>query len=152
MISRKAVVTAIVALCVLSPTLNLRAHAQVNGETKVYKTEFIELDGKVQAMSARVQQDAEKKLDPETTLNLREEIFALVKLTTSLRDEANRTNLDILKRGENSNKTLLLISQGCEGLSFVMTALDNFLDTQDRAFLGFAKDGQELVGSIRKIL
>jgi len=103
-------------------------------------------------MLARAEQQVKIKLDPRNVLNLREEIFALGNLAHRLGVEASQSNLRIVKSEQDSNKTLLLISQGCDALNFVLTALDNFLDTQDRAFLGLAKDGEALAKTVQKIL
>jgi hypothetical protein len=119
--------------------------AEEVGAAKVYIAQFVELHTKVEQIMKNITQVKNKQ-------DLREEMFALVKIIHRLDEESARTNLDMLKRGQASDKKLLLVSQGCEALEFVTSALDNFLDTGDRAFLGFAKNGNNLVNSVKKIL
>jgi hypothetical protein len=56
------------------------------------------------------------------------------------------------KRIQNPDKDFLFIESGCQQLSFVLDALDNYLDTGDSAFLGFAKKGNEVAASIEALL
>ena len=44
-----------------------------------------------------------------------------------------------------SDKSLLLVSQACSGLDFVLLAVDSYLDTGDRAFLQLARQGAALM-------
>ena len=85
-------------------------------------------------------------------LVLAEELLAIQKLVHRLGEEADDTNVKGLERDRTSTKRLLLVAQGCEGLNFVMAALQNFVETEDQAFLGFATDGNSIVLNIRKLL
>lgn len=152
MVVQRRIVIAIVVLCIPCLSLTFATYAQDSGEVKVYRTQFIELHTKVQTVLARAEQQTRIKAGPQNVLNLREEVLALGKLAHRLDEEAAKSNLGTLKSGQDSNKTLLLISQECEALSFVLMALDNFLETQDRAFLGLAKDGEDLAKTVQKIL
>jgi hypothetical protein len=120
--------------------------AQNVGAAKVYKTQFIELRAKVKLVFDRIEQQRGGLTD------LREEILALTKLIHRLQEEAMGSDMESTKRGHESDKTLLLVSQGCIALDFVLTALSNHIDTSDRAFIGLAKDGDVLIKSIEKIL
>ena len=53
---------------------------------------------------------------------------------------------------QSPNKDLLFIESGCEQLSFVLSVLDNYLDSEDRAFLSLAKKGDELASSVQELL
>jgi hypothetical protein len=86
------------------------------------------------------------------SLSLQEERLALAKLVHRLGEEAGQANIDVLKREGKSDRVLLLVSQGCEALSFTLMALDNFADTEDRTFLGLARDGEALAMSIDKLM
>ena len=66
--------------------------------------------------------------------------------------ESLRSNLDGLKKGQPPNKTLLLVASGCEEIAFVLQVFDNFLDTKDRVFLGFAKHGDDITSALQEIL
>ena len=81
-----------------------------------------------------------------------EELFALTKLVHRLGEESQRSDVENSTRGQSRNKTLLLIAQGCDLLAFVLTAVGNFVDTNDLSFWVLARDGDTLVGSIRKLL
>lgn len=152
MVIQRRIVTAAVVLCITYLSLTLTAYAQDSGEVKVYRTQFIELHAKVQTVFTRAEQEVKVQSDPRSILNLRQEILALRKLVHRLDEEAGSSDVKILESGQDSNKTLLFTSQGCIALDFVLTALDNFLETQDRAFLGLAKDGEDLARTVQKIL
>jgi len=89
------------------------------------------------------------------SLSLREERLALTKLVHRLGEEAQeaaQAGNDVLERERKLDRVLLLVSQGCEALSFTLMALDNFADTEDRTFLGLARDGEALAMSIEKLM
>jgi hypothetical protein len=92
------------------------------------------------------------RLSPKDKQDLEEELFALIKLGHRLGEESERSDVENLKRGQSPNKTLLLIAQGCDLLAFVLTALRNFVDTNDLSFWVLARDGYTLVGSVQKLL
>ena len=120
--------------------------AQNAGAAKVYKTQFIELRARTKSIFDRIEQRKESLND------LREEILPLTKLIHRLDEEAIGSDLESTKRGGEQQKTLLLVAQGCIALDFILSALSNFIDTGDRAFIGLAKDGDVLVKSIERIL
>lgn len=145
-------VAILVLLSIFSLLVSCPAYGQGLGEAKVYKAQFIELHAKVQTIFARIEEQDRRGSDPKSIQRFREELLALQTLDHRLGEEAARSNMGVLESGRDSNKTLLLVAQGCEGLSFVFVALDNYLETKDRAFLGFAKDGEEIVKSVQKVL
>lgn len=81
---------------------------------------------------------------------LEERLLALVKLVHRLDETAGETQVALLEKGQRPDKKFNLVGQGCLALDFVLRALDNYVDTDDRVFLGLARNGAELVGSIRK--
>ena len=116
--------------------------------TKVYRDQFVSLHDRVQDMLGRSK--AMPSRGERAPLN--DELFATLKLVHRLEEEAAKTYYDGLQQGRAPDKPLLLVAQGCDGLNFVINALQNFLETQDHAFLGFAVDGMATVKSIRKLL
>jgi hypothetical protein len=120
--------------------------AQATGANKIYITQFNEMCSKVSNLLNRVMSQGDKKM---TT---REEIFALTKLIHRFHEESAKTNADGLKNGLPSNKTILLIGQGCQAMDFVLNALDNYIDTEDRSFIALAKRGDDLIKAIEKLI
>jgi len=138
-------------LCCVS--LACPMYAQDTGAAKIYREQFIQLHTKTTAILHRAEELAKGDSTDNALLNnLHEEIFALTKLVHQLSEDSLRSNLDEMKRGHSFNKTLLLVSSGCEEMNFVLQVLDNFLDTKDRAFLGFAKRGDDITSSLQEIL
>ena len=144
LIRKKALIVFLFPTMVLA--LDQSILAQNAGATKVYKTQFIELRAKVKSVSDRIEQQRTGSTD------LRGEILALTKLIHRLQEEAMDSDIESIKRGREPETTLLLVSQGCIALDFVLTALSNYMDTGDRAFIGLVKDGDVLIKSIEKIL
>ena len=138
--------------CVVVVGLQLSTSAQDSGAAKVYRTQFIETRAKVKNILDRVDMLTRGAADNQTKQNLREEILALTKLIHRLDEEAGQSDIDAMNRGRESNKTLLLVNQGCMAMDYLLKALDSYLETNDRAFLSFAKDGSKLIDSVEKIL
>jgi|GEM_PF-4432608 len=143
---------AIFILIIVAFCSNQSIHAQDSGAAKVYRTQFLESRVKVKAMLERVDRLSRSTINERTKINLQEEIFALTKLIHRLQEEAASSNIDAATRGQDSNKTLLLVSQGCIAMDYVLSALNSYIDTNDRAFLGLARDGDNLINSVEKIL
>jgi hypothetical protein len=57
-----------------------------------------------------------------------------------------------MQRGAPMNKTLLLVTQASMALEAMLHALAYFAETEDRAFLGFARESNSLVWSVRKVM
>jgi hypothetical protein len=144
---RVTLIPCMVVFCFAQPI-----YAQDSGAAKVYRTQFVESRIKVRSILERVDRLSRGSLDDRMKTDSQEEIFALTKLIHRLQEEAGGSNIDAMKSGHNSNKTLLLVSQGCIAMDFVLSALSSYIDTNDRAFLGMAKDGNSLINSIEKIL
>jgi hypothetical protein len=120
--------------------------AQITGANKIYTSQFSDLRSKVTTIFNRVIYQGDKKM---TT---KEEILTLTKLIYRLHDEVGRSNIDALKKGLPLSKILLLIGQGCQAMDFVLSALDNYIDTEDRSFIALAKSGDDLIKSIEKLI
>ena len=127
-------------------------YAQDTPSAKVYKGQFVELHAKTTAILHRADELVRRGSTDSALLDLQEEIFAITKLVHRLGEESARSNVDVMKKGQSADKTLLLVSSGCEEMSFVLQEVDNFLDTKDRAFLGFAKRGDDITSSLQDIL
>jgi len=103
--------------------------AQVSPAASVYRSQY----GELRAKATRLLESS--RASRSNKLALQEEGFALAKLAHRLQEEAGRDNLERLKRGPSSDKTLLLVAQACIALDFMLTAIDNYLDTGDLAFV-----------------
>jgi hypothetical protein len=147
--------------------LTQQVQAQEPVEVKIYRSQLVELRGKVKAMTERVERegriegneqarsDTNKEIfalqRERARLDTRREIVALIKLNASITKEVSEANLKVIQRGGNLNKDLLLIAEASSVLGVVLDSLDNYVATQDRAFLGIAKDSEKLLLSIEKL-
>ena len=148
------------------------ALAQDSGTVRVYRDQFVQLHTRTRALLSRVEQrgrEAAAADSPETLkvqLEMQEEIRALTKLVHALSEDAAKSyveglerNVERMRAGQNlSNpnqgldKGLLFVQSGCDEMGFVLSTLSNYLDSGDRAFLGFAKRGDDLTASIEAVL
>jgi|SRR5579864_4612342 hypothetical protein len=139
--------------------------AQDSGTAKVFREQFAQLHKRTTDVMTRAEQTVrDGTAQTADGSELRHEILALTSLVHNLDEDAQRSYLnaltasrDALKEGgtrrtENPNKDVLFVEMGSEQLAFVLGALDNFLETEDKAFLGFAKQGNDLTSSIEKLL
>ena len=122
--------------------------AQTSGATNVYRNQFIDLRAKVQSVFQRTEQQSRRADDYKAKTNLREEILALTKLIHRLEEESLASNVETRK----TDKTLLLVSQGCRAMDFVLGALDSYIESDDRAFLGLSRDGDVLIKTVERLL
>jgi hypothetical protein len=127
-------------------------YAQDSGAANVYKDQFVQLHARTKEILHKAEELGKGDSTDRAILNLEEETLALNKLVNQLGAESLRSNLDGLKKGQPPNKTLLLVASGCEEIAFVLQVLDNFLDTKDRVFLGFAKHGDDITSALQEIL
>lgn len=117
-------------------------------EAKVFADQLSQLDETVNVLERRA---TEPDRAPQRALALREQIESTLVLVHGLGEAAERTNIDELKSGANADDiSLLLVSRACEGLSFSLNALENYVATGDRIFLGLARDGEGLARSAEK--
>ncbi|HWW16056.1 MAG TPA: hypothetical protein VN310_15450 [Candidatus Dormibacteraeota bacterium] len=123
-----------------------------SGVARVYKDQFVQLHSRTTSILHRVEELMRGDPTDRAILNLEEETSALHQLINHLGEDTLRSNLDELKKGHSPNKTFLFVSSGCTEMGFVLEALDNFMDTKDRAFLGFAKRGEDITGAVQEIL
>ena len=123
--------------------------AQSSGSESVFRSQFIDLHSKAIAVFERVKNADLRGIPRQQTL---EELFALVRLVHRLEEEAGATNLQLIQRGQPSSKRLLLVQQASNALDGMLAALSHYIESEDRAFLGFATDSNALVWSIRKVM
>lgn len=122
------------------------------GAAKVYKDQFVQLHAKTTSILHRVEELMNGDPTDRAILNLEGEMNALHQFINHLGEDSLRSNLDEMKKGHSPNKTFLFVSSGCEEMGFVLDVLENFMDTRDRAFLGLAKRGEDITGSMQEIL
>jgi len=133
---RALFVISIVALVGTTPVA-----LQLSPSAKVYRSQYGELKTKAVSLLDRA------KDSRPNNLALQEEGLAFAKLVHRLQEEAMRDNLDRTRRGQPSDKTLLLVAQACGALDFMLTAIDNYIDTGDRAFIQLAGRAMGLMDS-----
>lgn len=115
--------------------------AQAQSPDAIFRSQVIDLHGKVISVLERVEKTMPTGASREQTLN---EIFALVRLVHRLDEEAGATKPE--------TKTLMLVQQACIAMDSMLSALNFYVESEDNAFLGFAKDSNNLVLSIRKVM
>jgi len=64
-------------------------------------------------------------------------VKSLDKWAHQLIETALTENLTLLKGGGNSDKKLMFVAQGCMAIDFMLNALNNYVSSNDRAFLGW---------------
>jgi len=129
--------------------LSASASAQTAGAAGVFRAQLIDLHAKTILILERVEKAGPQGVTRQST---QEEIFALVRLVHRLEEEAGAANLQFIQRGQPSNKTLLLVQQAAKAVDGMLSSLDSYLESDDRAFLGFARDNNALAWSIRKVM
>jgi hypothetical protein len=128
------------------------ACAQDNDAARLYRAQFINLHANTKQMLARADELVRAAPTDASIPNLRQEISLLRNHVNELRVKSTQSNQEELKNGEFSNKTFLLVSAGCDEITFVLQALDGFLDTRDRDFFGLAKRGEDLTSSLEQAI
>jgi hypothetical protein len=88
---------------------------------------------KVVELFGRVEK-VENRGDDKLRLDLHGEAFALTKLIRRLGEDVEQTDLDQMKRGESTNKTLIGVDLGCTALDFNLKAITGFLTSDDPSF------------------
>ena len=134
-----------VFLFLLSPSVL----AQTSGAEAVFRTQIVELHAKAIGILDRIEKSVPGGVPRRET---QEEIFALVRLVHRVDEEAGATDLQYSRRGQPSSKVLLLVQQAAKGIDAMLTALDSYIESEDRSFLGFARDNNALVWSVRKAM
>ena len=136
-------------LSVAGLLLSVTVFAQSGGPESVFRSQFIELHSKAIGILDRVEKAGPREISRQQTLD---EIFALVRLVHRLEEEASATNLQFMQRGQSSSKTLLLVQQASKSVDGMLSALTHYIESDDRAFLGFARENNALAWSVRKVL
>src|SRR5262245_7189820 len=104
-----------------------RTFGEQSSVAKVYVTEYSQLRDRSMDLFSRAQAATVKVSE------LREERLALIMLIHRLQEASIAT--------PTQDSSLRLVNQGCEGLDFSLLALDQYLETKDRAFLALGKQG-----------
>jgi hypothetical protein len=129
----------------LSALANASLAGSASGTAKVFGEQLLDLHRKVKTLLDQAEQPGRTQ-EAEA---LAEEVLATTSLVHRLSEEALKANLDVLHAGH-SDRSLLLVSQASDALSFTLLALHNFIDTGDRLFLSLARDGEVLARSAEK--
>jgi hypothetical protein len=127
------------------------AHAQ-SGEAAVYVDQFRNLQQKMEQIFSEIK--SSRNLPGSIThqaVEIQERLLALEKLVNRLGETALSANVQ-RDHLDKSDKSLLLVNQGCNAIDFVLTALTNYVDTGDRVFLELATDGKLLALTVVKVL
>jgi hypothetical protein len=136
---------------------SIGAHAQQSPESPVYVEQFRNLQRSVEQIYLEVSKTGSATSDEDRT-KLQARLFALQKVTQSVRMAVSQENLNMLKQAVakkkeyKADKSLLLIDVGCYAIDTVLEALNQFAETDDRFFLGFASDIKQKAASIANIL
>jgi hypothetical protein len=130
-------------------TASVGAVAQ-SGETPVYVEQFQNLQSSMERVFLEVTKS--ESITNEGRFNVNERLFALKKIAHRLQEGAGDAGIAAQNSGRKMDKRLRLVEQGCMSIDSVLAALGNFLDTEDRFFLGLAVDLRQTVISIRKVL
>ena len=137
--------------CILSVALGLFALStpalgQNTGAVSVYKAQLFMLHSKADSILATFHSPQNRRAD------LKEELFTISKLVHRLQEEALSSNNDDVRAGKKANKDLLIIEQACIVIDFMSESMSNYIDTDDKVFLLFAKDANSLALQMRKTL
>ena len=126
--------------------------AQPGSEARVYVDQFTNLSNSGKQMLVEVvDSQPQWAKSPSERLALSKRLWALITLIHRLEETASEANIESFKQSRIRDKKLMLVTQGCDGLAFMLRALDFYVETEDRAFLGFARDGAELVARIKNV-
>ena len=129
--------------------LSASAFAQTGGAAGVFRAQFIDLHAKTIAILEQVEKSGPRGVPRQST---QEEIFALVRLVHRLEEETAATDVQFTQRGQPSSKILLLVEQASKAIDGMLFALEQYIDSEDRVFLGFARENNNLAWSIRKVM
>jgi hypothetical protein len=140
----RLILSAVLALLLPSPS-----YAQSTGAESVFRTQLVDLHSQAIGLLERVEKAVPRGAQATQT---KEEILALVRLVHRLEEEAAWTNVQRMQSGEPQSKTLLMVQQAAKAVDGMLAALDNYVTSADRSFLGFARDNDALVWSVRKVM
>jgi hypothetical protein len=128
----------VAGISVLLPT-NSFAVPQLSPAADVYRSQYKDFRAKATSLLER------SRAQRSNRNALQEEGFALTKLVHRLSEEADRDNVDRARRGQPADKSLLLVSQACGALDFMLNAINNYNDTGDLAFVQLARQALALM-------
>jgi hypothetical protein len=136
---------AVLMVLVLTPLNATRAQ----GGAAVYVTQFHDLRQQLNSLATRAETIAASG-KPSENARFGDDSLALEKLIHRLGEEASATNLGSERQGRARNKTLSLVSVGVEALSLEALALDELVETGDRAFKAAGHDADTIAANLAK--
>ena len=128
--------------------LPLDAQTQAGGAESVFRNQLVDLHAKAISILEKTEK-APREVPRQQTFD---EVFALIRLVHRLDEEVSAANLQVLKRGQPSSKGLPMIQQAAKAIDSTLIALNSYLETEDRAFIGFARDSNALASAVRKVM
>jgi hypothetical protein len=148
----KAVACAIfITLAAVQPVAAERP-GMTSGAPSLYVEQFLSLRTSMERLFTAASQANPRSMSSKASLDINERLFALEKMAYRLQEQAAAAHVSALKQGRGTDKRLLLVQQGCMAIDSVLEALRNYLDTNDRFFLGLAADAKQMAASIRKVI
>jgi len=122
------------------------------GVAAVYVDQFRALEKQTRQVATQISESEHSwKSSREVVVTLHERLGALQKIAHRLEETAADEDLKLVRANRKTDKTLLLVAQACKAADFTLSALYYYVDTNDRAFLGFARTGLDLVAAISKV-
>jgi hypothetical protein len=82
--------------------------------------------------------------------DLEDQLFAVQKTAHRLQEQAGEAENESRKAGHKTDKSLMLIEQGCMSVDIVLAAASRFLVTDDRTFVGIAAVVRPTITTILK--
>jgi hypothetical protein len=120
------------------------AVAQDSDGDNAYRSEFVELHGKVTGLIRRslaASTDEQKQA-------LGEESLLVTRRIHSLEESTEGADLAALKQGGRPHKILLLISQGCYMMDAALNSAGSYMQTGDSLFMVVAKESDALADKL----
>ena len=126
--------------------LTISALAQ-SSETPIYRKQFADLVHSTDEEYAAALQSPASREDRQ---DLNSRLFALEKTAHRLQETVEEANYQALTNHKDNDKSLLLIGQGCVSIDAVLTAMSNYLNTDDRTFLAIAAEIKPSISLVLK--
>ena len=123
-----------------------------NDRARLYRSQFSVQHQRTKEIARSAEELVRAAPTDASIPHLRQEIHEIGIRVGRLREETTNANMDELKRGELSSKTFLLVSSACNQISFVLQAIDQFLETRDPDFLQLARHGGKIAEIVEELL
>ncbi len=134
---------------ILSLLLTLPLALAQSRETPVYVEQFTNLHASMEHIFS---ESSKSPLTPEERQSLLERLFAVKKTAHGLQEQAGGADIEAQKRSQRTDRRLRLIEEGCMTVDGVVTALSDYLATDDKVFWSLAVDFRKITGFIIKVL